>query len=66
MNSKLKMSIKKLQMLTYSCVLAKQKLSWLRMSNESIILKEAKKFPKFGFSNSNLINGCIRQPFDIM
>ncbi len=34
-------------------------------SNESIILREAKKSPKFGFLNSNLINGYIRQPFDI-
>jgi hypothetical protein len=35
------------------------------MSNESIILKDAKKFPKFGFLNSNLINGSIRQPSNI-
>jgi hypothetical protein len=62
----------KFEMLTYSYVLAKQKLSWLwmsnivvtyeirvffegaqkkvfstMMSNKSIILKDAKKFPKF-------------------
>lgn len=65
MNSKLEMLTEKLQMFTYSYVLAKKKLSWLRISNESIILKEAKKFPKFGFLNSNLINGWIRQPSDI-
>jgi hypothetical protein len=52
MNSERKILIEKLQMLTYSFVSTKQKLSWLKMWNESVILREANKIPKPKFSNS--------------
>jgi hypothetical protein len=44
------MFIKKLQMLAYSCVIPQQQLSWLKTWNELNVLREAKKFPKQGFS----------------
>jgi len=46
------MLIKKLQMLTYSYVLVEQKLLWLKMWNEFIVLQEAKNFVKLKFLNS--------------
>ncbi len=49
MNLEPKMFMKKLQMLTYSCVTPQQKLSWLKTWNESNVLKEAKKFLEQGF-----------------
>jgi hypothetical protein len=52
MNSKLEMLIEKLQMLMYSCVFVEHKLFWLKMWNESIVFKKAKKFPNFGFCDS--------------
>jgi hypothetical protein len=52
MNLELEMLIEKLQMFAYSCIPTEQKLSWLRMWNDYVVIKEAKKFPKLDFSNS--------------
>jgi hypothetical protein len=51
MNSELEMFTKKLQMLAFSCVTPRQKLSWFKKWNELNVLREAKKFPKQGFSD---------------
>jgi hypothetical protein len=41
-----------MKMLASSIVSNEQKVSWLMNWNEFSVLKEAKKFPKQGFSNS--------------
>ncbi len=46
------MLIEKLYMFVYSCISTKHKLSWFRMWNEFVVFWKAKKFSKFGFSDS--------------
>jgi hypothetical protein len=41
MNLELEMLIEKFQMFAYFYILAEQKLLWLKMSNEYIVLREA-------------------------
>jgi len=50
MNLEFKMLTKKFEMLAYSCVLVEQKLSWLWVWNEYVVLKEPKKILKLDFS----------------
>jgi hypothetical protein len=38
-------------MLTYAHVMNEYKVSWLKLWNQSSVLKEVVKFPKHGFSN---------------
>jgi hypothetical protein len=38
-------------MLTFAHVTNEQKVSWLKLLNQSGVLKEAMKFPKQGFSD---------------
>jgi hypothetical protein len=45
------MLIEKLHMLVYYSVSKEHKVSWLKQWNEFRVMKEAKKFPKHGFSN---------------
>ncbi len=52
MNSEPEMLTEKFQMLTYSCVLAKQKFLWFKVWNEFVVLHESKKFPKPKFFSS--------------
>ncbi len=59
------MLIEKLWMLANSYISIEQKLFWFQMWNESIVLKEIKKFPKPYFSNSNLTSGCTKQASNI-
>jgi hypothetical protein len=41
----------KLHMLTSTHVTNEQKVLWLKLWNQSSVLKEARKIPKHGFSN---------------
>ncbi len=50
-------------MLTYSYILAKQKLSWLEMWNEFIVLWKAKIFPKHGFFDSQFDKWLHKETF---
>ncbi len=49
MNSEPKMFTKKLHMLTSTHVTNEQKVSWLKLWNQSGVLKEGVKFPKHRF-----------------
>jgi hypothetical protein len=51
MNLNLKLLTKKLHMLIFAHVTNEYKVLWLKLWNQSIVLKEARKFPKHGFSN---------------
>jgi len=46
------MFMEKLQMLIYHFINGEQKLAWLKQWNEFGVSKEAKKFPKQGFLES--------------
>jgi hypothetical protein len=46
-----KLFTKKLRMLTSTHVTNEQKVLWLKLWNQSSVLREAIKFPKHGFSN---------------
>jgi hypothetical protein len=45
------MLTKKLEMLAFALVTNEQKVSWLKLWNQSNVLREATKFPKHGFSD---------------
>ncbi len=46
-----KMFTENLHMLAYAHVTNEQKVLWLKLWNQSNVLKEVKKFPQHGFSN---------------
>jgi hypothetical protein len=45
------MLTKKLEMLAFALVTNEQKVFWLKLWNQSNVLRETTKFPKHGFSD---------------
>jgi hypothetical protein len=57
------MLTEKLRMLTFTHVTNEQKVLWLKLSNHSSVLKEARKFPKHGFLNGTFDKWLYKMTF---
>jgi hypothetical protein len=63
MNSDPKMLIEKLYMLTSTHVTNEQKVLWLKLWNQSNVLRETRKFSKHGFSNGTFDKWLYKATF---